>query len=281
MPTERRAHMGVMRSPRDHPRWVFWTAVARWSGALVLLAFVNQLLSAAMAGEVRLLGILLLVPGWIGLLLPFTAFAGGVAVRSNSSSRALFSRGLAIAGISYVFLAFGAPLGDYLIEARSGVTPSLVYPAGPRTPMGLLELRSAIEADPPEVFSFRVEAPLTLPPNWLTYLLHSAGAVALYSLLSVILGYRTAGLTSGLSPPNRRNTRWGLGLVLGVALFLGETSGGNWVRGDPSRSGIMGAWVPLLIPVLFLLLLESLSRYPNLRGGRARGIHRTRPHIQG
>ena len=242
-----------------HPLSTFWGSVARWSGLVVLLAFASQTLSAALAGEIIGIEPFLLIPGWIGLSLPFTAFAGGVAAGGDLRRCGLLRWGLVVAGLSYGLLAFAAPLADYSIQIRPGTERSLVFPTGPRTPFGLIELRSEIEADPPGAFTFRVEAPLTLPPNWLTYLLHSSATVAIYSLLSVLLGYRSAGLTSGLSPPNRRNARWALGLFFAVAFFVAEVVGGQWVRGDPSRSGILAAWVPLVLPSLLLLALEALA----------------------
>ena len=67
---------------------------------------------------------------------------------------------------------------------------------------------AAVEADPPERYTFRIDRPLEQPPNWLTYLLHSVLAIAFYSVFAALLGHLSGKLTTGLSPPNRRNARW-------------------------------------------------------------------------
>ena len=141
-----------------------------------------------------------------------------------------------------------------------------LYPFGPPTPGGLLAHRSAIEADPPETYNFRVDSPLSRPPNWLTYLFHSVIALAFYSVFAVLLGHRSGKLTTGLSPPDRRNARWALGLVGAIAFFVAEAAGGEWVRADPSNSGVLGAWFPMVVPVVELGVLVVLARVRNPDG---------------
>jgi hypothetical protein len=195
------------------------------------------------------------------MFLPFTAFAGGLAAHAVLTVPSVLKRGLVVAAISYSLLGFASPIALYLDGRRTGVEVDVVYPFGPNTPQGLVANRSAVRNDPPEQYSFRVEDPLSTPPNWLTYLLHSAIAVSVFSVLSALLGQLAAKLTTGLSPPNRRNARWALGLASGIPFFVAETAGGEWVRADLSNSGLVGAWLPLVVPLLGLGVLSLLVRW--------------------
>jgi hypothetical protein len=140
-------------------------------------------------------------------------------------------------------------------------------PLGPRTPGTLLRIRAAVEADPPPSFGFRTDRPLELPPNWLTYLIHSVVALSLFSVLAAFLGYMAGFLTTGLSPPARRKARWALGLATGAAFFFALMAAGSWVRQSHENSGIAASYLPLLIPALALILLYYLART------RTRGEH--------
>ena len=215
------------------------------------------------------------LPAWIGTFLPFAAFAGGVAVHGVLSAGGVLKRGLVIAILSYGLLAYASPVAQYLDRRNVGGGVSAVYPFGPNTPHGRIANRSAVEASPPEEYSFRVEDPLSTPPNWLTYLLHSTVVFAVFSVLSALLGQLAARLTTGLSPPKRRNARWALGLASGSAFFAAEAAGGEWARADPSNSGLFGAWLPLVVPFLGLGVLLLLVRWrrpddPGLWGPEAR-----------
>ena len=238
----------------------YWRPLLLWTSGLLLLAVANQVLSLVVDGQgVSAVKVLLQVSGWAGLLLPFCAYAGGVGWYPAHPG-GLVKRGLAVTALSYLLLAYGAPIARFHDMRRSGTDVSASFPSGPRTPGGLLVLRSRVQAEPPTVFSFRIDQPLEAPPNWLTYLLHSPAALAVYSLFSILLGYRTAGLTTGLSPPNRRNARWAVGLALSVVFFVVEAGGGEWVRADPSRPGILGAWLPMVLPLGFLGVFEVVFR---------------------
>lgn len=257
--------MSRMAPARDRG---FWSTVTVWTGGLWVLAALNQAISLLLeGGGWGLVRVVHLSPGWIGLFLPFTAFAGGLTSEGGLVSGRLVRRGLLVLLFSYALLGFGAPMGSYLDDKSSGADVALLYPTGPGTPLDLLELRSAIEADPPEAYSFRATRPYANPPNWIGYLIFSPMALAFYSVFSILLGSRVAKLTSGLSPPSRLNARWALGLLFGVLFFLAVVGGGEWVRDDPSRSGILAAWVPLVVPVLILGLLEFVLRF---RWGRLR-----------
>jgi len=118
-------------------------------------------------------------------------------------------------------------------------------------------------ADPPGKFSLHIDRPLEQPPNWLTYRIHSPVVIAGFALLAALMGRGLAGLTTGLSPPRRRIARLGLGLAAALAFFLAHAAGGQWVRADPTNPGVLGAWLPLLVPAAGLAVLEGLGRARN------------------
>lgn len=239
----------------------FLGTVAAWTAGLVALAVVRHGFAGLLEGDWwRWLQALYFLPGWIGLLLPFAAFAGGVAGHSSLSVRDLVWRAASLVAISYLMLAFLAGIASYSEQARWGTDVEAVFPFGPRTPRGLLAHMEAIEADPPDAFSFRASQPLALPPNWLTYLLQSSAAAAAFAMLSALIGFWGAMVTTGLSPPNRRNARWALGLGSGILFFAAVVAGSEWVRSSPENSGLLGAWLPLLVPLTELALLIWVSR---------------------
>jgi len=202
-------------------------------------------------------------PGWIGLFLPFAALAGGMAAHALVSPGRVLARAAMIVGVSYLLLAWGSPTAVYHENAAAGVDVASQYPFGPDTPGALRAQRAAVEADPPGGFSLRIDRPLEHPPNWLTYRIHSPVVMAGFAFLAALMGYRLGGLTTGLSPPRRRNARLGLGVAAGLAFFVAEAAGGEWVRADPMNSGVLGAWLPLLVPLAGLAVLEGLGRTRN------------------
>jgi len=204
--------------------------------------------------------ILYLLPAWAGLFLPFCAFAGGLVLSGADGLASIVKNGAVVALVVYSLLAFGAPRGVYEISRRQGAQLAAAYPYGPRTPVALVKIRSRVEASPPDRFRIRIDDPFSAPPNWLTYLLHSPAVFALYSLLSMLLGRTVGSMTTGLSPPRRGHVRWAAGLALGIVFFLAEARGGEWVRLDPSRSGLLGAWLPLLVPSGLLVFLHLVHR---------------------
>jgi hypothetical protein len=239
----------------------FFLPVVTWLGLLVGLALSHLLLTATVGGR-SWSGweIAYLLPGWVGLFLPYAAFAGGSATHSALHPQSLAGRALLLSVISYGLLAYGSPVADYRARTFRGADMVAELPLGPLTPSTLLRLRSIAEADSAASHSFRVGRPFERPPNWLTYLLHSRAAVALFAILAALLGQRTGFLTSGLSPPARRNACWALGLATGMAFFVAEAVGGDWVRANPSNSGVVGAWLPLLVPVVELAFLHAVTR---------------------
>jgi len=252
------------------PRPGFFGLTALWTGGLVALAMVNQAAGDILrTGSLHPAELLSQVPAWIGLVLPFAAFAGGLTAAGLSTS-SVVKRAVLLALLSYGLMAYASPRAQYRARASAGVDVAALHPFGPETPEGIRARRSAVEADPPEAFSFRTSRPLERPPNWLTYLLHSSIALAGFAVLSALLGQRARMLTRGLSPPWRRLAHWALGLASGVLFFGVVLGGGEWVRAHPSRSGVLGAWLPLLVPLVALALLE-IQRRTRGRSYRGRG----------
>ncbi|MBT8398438.1 MAG: LptF/LptG family permease [Gemmatimonadetes bacterium] len=237
-----------------------------WTAILMAVPVVAQLLSGPPPGESWSFWTALeavTIPA--GLFLPFAAFGGGLAAAGRVGLGGKVATGLVIASLALVLGGVVSPHLEYRNREEVGLDLERRYPTGPRTLIGLLEVRERIKADPPEEFTFSIEQPLRHPPNWLTVLFHSRIARALFAIFSVFLGSLTASLTTGLSPPARKNARWAVGLVFGVLFFLAQAAGGDWVRADPRNSGILGAWVPMLVPVLglaglYLLLVRARIR---------------------
>jgi len=250
-----------MRSRERVPGLGFTASVTIWVAGPLLLILIHQVASGLLEGGIwRPIEVIFQLPGWIGLLLPFATFAGGLAGHAVLSGRSVLKRAAVIAVVSYLLLAYGSPIAIYRDYASQGADLTASYPFGPMTPRALLAQRSAVEADPLETYSFRINDPLTHPPNWLTYILHSVVVFACFAFLAALLGHRSGTLTTGLSPPNRRNARWALGLASSMAFFLAEAAGGGWVRANPSNSGAVGAWLPLVVPLAVLGILEVLVR---------------------
>jgi len=244
----------------------FYAATTGWLAGLVALALLYQVIvGASLEGSGSIWTVVHLLAGWIGALLPFATFAGGLAACASLSPRSVAFRGFLLSIVAYGLLAYGSPIGDFQVRATVGADLTIEFPFGPETPGGLRALRSAVEADPPADYSFSVDRPLEQSPNWLTYLLHSFVVIAAFAVLGALLGQQAGFLTSGLSPPTRRNARWALGLLSAAAFFLAEGAGGEWVRLDPSNSGVLGAWMPLLVPLLALVLLTAVARRRRLR----------------
>ena len=198
------------------------------------------------------------IAAWSGLALPFAAFAGGCAVPLAGRSVGLALSGLTISLLSLSVLGFLAPHLEYKEKEENGQDVDLRFPTGPATIAGLWELRVQVVENPPEDFSLSIENPLQHPPNWIAYLIHTPIVLSLFAVLNAFLGALAASLTTGLSPPARRNVRWAIGLLFGTLFFVAEVLGGDWVRADPARSGALGAWAPLSIPVLALVVLYFL-----------------------
>jgi hypothetical protein len=245
----------------------FFLATAIWLASLVALTVSYHVLTGLPdRGPWSFWNLVYPFAAWLGLLLPYASFAGGMADWASLPPRGVMLRGFLLAALAYGLVAYASPTGEYRVRAAADADLAAEFPLGPRTPGALRGLRSTIESNPPETYNFSIERPLERPPNWLTYLLHSVVAIAAFAVFGALLGQQSGALTSGLSPPARRNARWALGLLSAVAFFLAEAAGGEWVRADPSNSGILGAWIPLAVPLLELALLTTVNRRRRQRG---------------
>ncbi len=89
--------------------------------------------------------------------------------------------------LAFLLVGYASPYFEYKAHAEKGVDVALLYPLGPETMGNLSDLRAAIEADPPEEFSFSLGRPLESPPNWLLYRIHTSIALSLLAVLSAFL----------------------------------------------------------------------------------------------
>ena len=203
-----------------------------------------------------------------GFVLPFLVFAGAVALRnrcgfSGRVVRATAVLGIATSAVSYVLAAWVAPTIHDRELALYGPETTDVRRFGPRTPVGILRNLRFVEANPPGEYGLGVAEPERFPPNVLRWELHLSATVGLFAIVNALLGVLAADLTVDLRRGNRRNARLAIGLMSGIA-FLGivlltEPTGLFLLSGE-LRSGIVAAWIPLLLPMAGCLLLVYLVR---------------------
>ncbi len=203
-----------------------------------------------------------------GFVLPFLVFAGAVALRnqcgfSRRVLRAAVVLGLATGAVSYVLTAWVAPTVHDRALAVSGTETVDVRRFGPRTPVGIVRNLRFVEANPPGEYGLRVAEPERFPPNVLRWELHLPIAAALFSVINALLGVLAADLTIDLRRGNRRNARLAIGLLGGIAFLAVERlvePTGLFLQSGELRSGILAAWIPLLVPVVGCSLLLYLVR---------------------
>lgn len=200
--------------------------------------------------------------GASGALLPLVAFSGGVALTAVVGRRGLVPAvkvGLVVGVIAYALGAYVAPVLQYHgVRSQRPAELATHLPFGPQTPQGLLRNRDTVRASPPVQYSLSVEQPRSTPPNYLTFLVHSAFAISAFAPLSSLMGWLVGVLTQGLRSPRRRNVRWAAGLGSAVVFLVAVGVGSVWVRGSPSVSGLGAAWLPLGLPILEALVLGLL-----------------------
>lgn len=204
----------------------------------------------------------------LSLILPFLLFAAGLALAEVTGSPARLHRialvvGIALGGLSYSLGAWVAPELEDRYLARVEIDAGETRRFGPATPPAILRSLRLVEASPPEEYSLDVGIPHQTPPNVLEWRLHNPVALAVFGMINVFLGILSAQLTAGLSRAARRNVRLTIG-VLGGLLFFGCIALGSPIQpfldDGMLRSGILGAWVPLALPVAEFLVLFYMVR---------------------
>lgn len=204
----------------------------------------------------------------LGFILPFLLFAGGVKLsRVMGYSRRLLPTAigfaLAFGAVSYCLAAWGAPelesrywdtLGDETVAQR---------PFGAATPPGILRNLRAVEGNPPTEFSLRAGSPSQNPPNILRWYLHLPFTMVVFSLLNTLAGVFAAQLTENLGRGPRRNTLLALGVLGGLAFFGVQMLAAPiepFLRDGTMRSGVVAAWIPLVVPLLLTTALLGIAR---------------------
>lgn len=202
------------------------------------------------------------VSAMLGLLLPFAAFAGGVAIGGRNAAAGSIGiaalAGLVIGLAGYASSEVVSPLADYAALADE---PDLadMRRFGPSTPAGKLRQLHFVEANPPGQYSLGDLA--RTPPNRVRLLLHIPVAFVVFSVLNCMLGLYASRLTAPLRAASRRNGRLAIGLAGGLgffaAAFLASHPNRDWV----AVSGVAAAWLPLTIPLVAAMVLGVMVRY--------------------
>ena len=214
------------------------------------------------------------------LALPFLIFAGGVAlVRVMGHSRRLLRTAVAVGisagAASYALGAWVAPeVHSRFLTALDPETVDLRR-FGPRTPPGIVENLRFVEANPPAEYTLSVSAPERFPPNVLRWELHGPPAMAVFAVVNVLLGVLAARLTLDLSRRAQRNGRLAIGVFGGIAFFAclaAASPVGPFLRDGTMRSGVFGAWAPLVFPIVQALVLVYLVRRRERRHRTVRGL---------
>ena len=212
------------------------------------------------------------------LVLPFLLFAAGVALvrvlgDSHRLVRTAVAVGISVGAVAYALGAWVAPqVHDRFLATLEPETVDLRR-FGPRTPTGVLDNLRFVEATPPEEYSLSVSAPHRFPPNVLRWELHGPPAMAVFGIINVLLGVLAAKLTVDLSRRAQRNSRLAMGVIGGIAFFgclVVASPVGPFLRDGTMRSGILGAWGPLVFPLVEASVLLHLVRRREHRRPRPR-----------
>lgn len=231
-----------------------------WTGLLVCMVVVFHTLAVAQPQPWSAWHWLSYVSGVAGLILPFAAFAGGIALvrKRRHRIRRVCVAGLLAAITAYALSEFVSPLADYAAFAPNGEVVE-TRPFGPRTPLGTLRQLSFVEANPPREYT--LGDPARTPPNRVRLLLHLPLAMGAFALLNTLLGLLTADLTRALPPPARRNTRFAIGLAGGLAYFAAFYFACHPDRDWLNVSGVLAAWLPLVVPLVQAVVFTGVIRH--------------------
>ena len=204
----------------------------------------------------------------LGFILPFLLFAAGVKLAGvmGYSRRLLptaLAFGLVIGAFSYYLAAWGAPELESRYWDTLGPEAAELQTSGPPTPPNILRNLRSVEASPPEEYSLRVGERSRTPPNVLRWHLHLPVAMTVFGLINILAGVLAAQLTENFRRGARRNVVLALGVLGGLAFFGAVVMAGPiepFLRDGTMRSGVLGAWIPLAIPLLLSTALFGIVR---------------------
>lgn len=202
------------------------------------------------------------------LLLPFLLFPAGLAVgrvlgHSHRAVRIGVFVGMLVGILSYILGAWVAPEIEDGILAAQGAETVDARRFGSRTPIGVIQNLEFVQANPPPQYRLRASAPQELPPNMLRWELHAPLALVVFGVVNVLLGMLASELTVDLANRIRRNARLALGVCGGIVFLVCVMLASPFepfLRDGTMRSGIVGAWVPLLIPLIEALVLWHMVK---------------------
>lgn len=244
-------------------KWSDYARIAlvtlQWWAVLTLVALASVYLSGSTPPALRSWwGFLQASASRLWIIYPFVAFAGGIAASSQprktkAASMSVIMVTVLLGGVAYVTGGLLVPVAELEADRRAGIDVETRYPFGAQTPGALAAQRAAVLERSPDKYRFSVDRPFEHPPNWLTYLIHQPVALYVFAILNALLGLLVGWSTTGLSPPRRRHVRWFIGIVSGVVFYVAATLGTDWVRASPENSGVVGAWLPLVLPLLALI----------------------------
>lgn len=241
-------------------------AMVPWLLLLVFGRVILSLLWSPLEGASSLSRWLWLIVDDLALALPFLLFAVGLALgrvlgHSANAFRAGIFVGISVSVLSYSLDAWVAPeIEDRMLAARGADTVE-TRRFGSHTPVGILRNLEFVQANPPPRYSLRTSAPQEFPPNVLLWRLHQPLVLVVFGIANVLLGLLASELTVDLSNRVRRNVRLAIGVGGGIAFLVGVVVASPvepFLRDGTMRSGVAGAWLPLLIPLIEGLVLRYL-----------------------
>lgn len=257
----------------DHQRRVgIWLPVARVMLLWVLLLVTGVSLVVFRAAPDGMTGSLL---RWLAyatdetaFILPCTLFAAGVVlVQKLGYSRRVFraaaAAGIVVGALAYLLAAWVAPVVDDQYLVSLGPETPDMRRFGSATPAGIARQIRFVEANPPDEYLLATDTPHRHPPNVLRWRLHLPVAMSVFGVINVFLGVVSAELTAGFRRGRRRTARLAIGVIGGLA-FVGCMAVADpvtpFLNDGTMRSGVVGAWFPLVLPVVQALLFFHLVR---------------------
>lgn len=238
----------------------FIVATLTWTLILVTFTAANQFITGLGEGSTwEVVDLFHQFPGWVGVLLPFAAFAGGLTASAEVTPPRVAGYALPVAALAYLLTAYVVPIVRYEVDRDQPTELALESRIGPEIPSAMRELKNRNEANPPPEFSFSTDEPYNRAPRWITHQIQGKMVMALFALFAALIGQQVGVLTGGHSPPTRRNARWALGLLTATLFFAAQAAGGNWLRADLTRSVSLGTWGCLIVPTMELLVVYRLA----------------------